>query len=436
MTLQKHITTFLLSLVAAVAVGAFFAQTTFASEFPSTYRVVIDHTDNDIFLLGNSDSTGLSTVISLPESARFIHTEQFRKGNLNYLVVLHTNAKQRKVYLKLYHPDTTQLASMRILETNSSKRFSSVRLETKRVDGKTQMLIKAIKQGNNGTTKLYQKRRFIVQPSKQKKLKRTLKKNALVKPPTTRKTGDKATLEWMNYYRKRAGLLPVAHRKSLSSACKKHVTYMESHGLTHVQDSSKSGYTTEGAEAGLASDLAQGTDNMLEAFGLWLAGPYHRFPIFEPTLTHVGMNYQADEEFSCLHLGTMDTDSFAFPYSPVRYPSPGAKNVPTTFNSGESPDPLEPHGGNYPAGQVVSIGFRSGVEVESMTVMLTDANGASVSGYTQLPGDSADPNTENQRNSVTFIPRSPLSGNTRYTVRMSGIVDGSNFSKSWKFTTE
>lgn len=436
MTVQKHITTIFLSLVLACAVWAFFAQATVATDFPSTYRVLIDHTDNQILLLGNSDSTGLSTLISLPESARFIHTEQFRKGSLNYLVVLHTNAKQRKVYLKLYHPDATQLASKRALETNSSKRFSSVRLETKRVDGKTQMLIKAIKQENNGKTRLYQKRRFIVQPNKQKKFRRTLKKNALVKAPTTIQTGNTATLEWINFYRKRAGLIPVTHGESLSSACKKHVTYMESHGLTHVEDSSKSGYTTEGAEAGLASDLAQGTDTMLEALGLWLAGPYHRFPIFEPTLTHVGMNYQGDEGFSCLHLGTTDSSLSPFPYSPVRYPSPAATNVPTTFNSGESPDPLELHGGNYPAGQVVSIGFRSGVEVESMAVTLTHANGSVVSGYTQLPGDSADPNTANQGNAVTFIPRSPLSGDTRYTVHMSGVVDGSTFSKSWKFTTE
>jgi uncharacterized protein YkwD len=432
MTKRKYTHTIVLSIVATAALWFFSVSAVAANSFPSTYRVLISHEENQILLVGNSDSSGLRTLIDLDNRFRFLHTEQVRRDGINYLVVAHTNKKRRKVFLKLYHPAGTRIASKRVLRTGSQRRFSTISLDE--VNG--EMRVRAVKQTNRGKTQRFHVRRFRVRPFKQKKFRRTVKKNKRVRRPSGDKTGKKATRKLLNFYRKRAGLMPVKMRSGLSRACNRHITYMEAHGLTHVQDSSHAEYTPSGAAAGLASDLAFGTRNMREAFELWLEGPYHRFPIFEPSLTHIGMGYDADSRYSCLHLGTTDSSLQSFRYRPIQYPSPGVKRVETTFAEGEFPDPIAVHGGSYPAGQVVSLQFRSDVDVERMNVTLTSDSGDSVSGFTQLPGDAGDPNTANQGNAVTFLPRNPLESSTRYTVRMSGRVDGSSFSRRWKFTTE
>lgn len=415
-----------------VTIAVWFSLGSAAQAFPSTYRVLLNLSDNEILLVGNGDSTGEQTSIDLNDNFRFLHTEQVRAGGINYLVVGHTNKKRREVFLKVFHPNGSRIGSKRILRTGSGRRFSTMRLDVK----KGEMRVRAVKQTNKGKTLRFHVRRYDIRPLKNKVFRRTVRKNKRVNTPSTSGTGKKATRQWINYYRKRAGLMPVQSRSSLNRGCNLHIDYMEVHGLTHVQDSSEPEYTQDGAAAGIASDLAQGTDNLLEAMNLWLDGPYHRFPIFEPALTHIGMGYDSASKYSCLHLGTTDSSLRSFRYRPTQYPSAGVSDVSPRFNEGESPDPLDSHGGSYPAGQVVSLLFRSDDDVESMSVSLTSDAGEGVSGFTQLPGDSNDPNTLNQRNAVTFIPRNPLRDDTRYTVRMNGTVNGRSFSRRWKFRTQ
>jgi uncharacterized protein YkwD len=294
-----------------------------------------------------------------------------------------------------------------------------------------------VRQNKNNKAVLYQSAYLSIKPaSSQPVFTITDHKRGGIAIPTVTSTGKKATLTWINYYRKIAGLIPVRASDALDTACSLHVTYMVNHDtLTHTEDPAAADYTTNGAAAGVASDLASGTTSLQHATELWIHSLYHRLPILDPALTHIGQAYSSQGGYACLHLGTTDNNWDEFAWDPIAFPAPGQTKVPTTFISGEVPDPLHRFSATYPAGEVITLTFNNLTTVNSMTVTLTDSANQVINGYLQLPHDNDDPYSAGQGNTVSFIPVDPLDPAQTYTVSMTGVVNGAAYQKYWSFTT-
>src|SRR5260370_27163996 len=107
----------------------------------------------------------------------------------------------------------------------------------------------------------------------------------------------------INYYRAMAGLERVSQDSKMSDGDIKHARYMVKNyvgrtdlGLDmHQEDKHNQWYTADGSIAGLTSDVIppggiELTDK--QAIDLWVAGPFHRLPILNPTLMQAG--YSSD----------------------------------------------------------------------------------------------------------------------------------------------
>jgi hypothetical protein len=142
---------------------------------------------------------------------------------------------------------------------------------------------------------------------------------------------------------------------SLNDGCAKHNNYMAQNGgqLTHFEDPSKPGYTSEGSDAGQRSVLAipEGDPH------IWEQGVYHRLAVLQPRLRTSG--FDTSHGFSCMQIRGIDDSPGTRTSTLSLYPWPadGTKGVPLTFSGGESPNPYDETPG------VEKLGFLLSVEV-------------------------------------------------------------------------
>ena len=113
--------------------------------------------------------------------------------------------------------------------------------------------------------------------------------------------------------------------------------------------------------------------------------------------------------------------------APVVYPTPDQKGVPATFTGNQVPDPL-PSGTTYPVGYAVTIQVGAAQKLSIASAKLLDAAGKAVDTYTLAPGDKVG------ANQWALLAKNPLKTGARYTVDVSGQVDGQPFTKRWSFT--
>jgi uncharacterized protein YkwD len=119
----------------------------------------------------------------------------------------------------------------------------------------------------------------------------------------------------------------------------------------------------------------------------------------------------------------------------VIYPVDGQKHVPTAFPGHEVPDPIpEAHGGlgGYP----VTATFPMTVRVRNAKATLQDDAGHEVEAWASSPEKPANPdNAWAQGNTICLIAKKPLRPGVAYSVHMSAIVHGKEWSRAWSFTT-
>ena len=87
-----------------------------------------------------------------------------------------------------------------------------------------------------------------------------------------------------------------------------------------------------------------------------------------------------------------------------------------------------PSGTDYPVGYAVTVEVGAAQKLTIASGKLLDAAGRSVDSYTLAPGDKV------SANQWALLAKRPLKPGTRYTVDVSGQVDGQAFSKRWSFT--
>jgi uncharacterized protein YkwD len=120
------------------------------------------------------------------------------------------------------------------------------------------------------------------------------------------------------------------------------------------------------------------------------------------------------------------------PREPLLYPADGQEGVPTTYEGGESPDPI-PQGKDRQAGYPVTVFFPREASVTGVTAELTQ-DGAGGPSWVSTPEQPVDP--RRQRNTVCLIARRPLKSRAAYRVRVAARVNGAVWEKTWTFRTE
>lgn len=273
--------------------------------------------------------------------------------------------------------------------------------------------------------------------------------------------GKPGAVEVLNRERKKCRLPPVELGEDLTDGAQKHADYLvknDGHPSTrglgaHNEDPNLPGYTAEGARAGMQSDIGrsappQAMKGMLGTF-------YHRMPLLHPDLRRIGIGYATVSGGNdgggegagegrggrrwggggwargwCVidYSGKGEKDDKA--PRVVAYPPEKATGVQLSFDN-EEPDPLPP-GEDREAGMPVTVGFVDGETVTDAAVELR-AGGVKVDGYLSSPEKPARPDFPNE--GICFIPKDPLSPNTKYSVKVTAKVNGGEFVKEWEFTT-
>ncbi len=257
----------------------------------------------------------------------------------------------------------------------------------------------------------------------------------------------KEVLSKLNDYRKKVGLPNVNLNLTLNEGATLHNDYMyKNKTLTHYQDPSNPAYNPLGANAGLQSILAGNVTNGVEALDLWMNSLYHRQYLLNPELTNIGFDFQ--KGFATLSLGidnnirnNMNNNllNFTYDYQPIIYPYDGQKDVPLSFNTLESPNPV-PDYLSLPTGPFITVNFVKLNYIKNINkVRLTDGNGQRIN-FTYFI-------MKNKENILAILPEKPLKPNQKVIVEVNldVILNSSenhsnpdslyNYKNTWSFKT-
>jgi len=249
-------------------------------------------------------------------------------------------------------------------------------------------------------------------------------------------------LERINFYRKTAGLEPVANDPDLGKGCSLHAQYLvknsnhpsvEGLGM-HKEDPKFPGYSKEGETAGAASVVFP-TGDPVGAVDKWIASLFHRVPLLDPQLTKVGFGFAKGGKWGgyvvvdSIH-GRMFDKKFT---EPVLFPADGQKNVPLTF-APEYPDPIPEHK-EKPAGYPITVLLPGENNVKDVTATVKDPAGKEVPLYVSSPENPAAGQGQFQRNTICLIAKTPFKPSTTFTVNIKAMVDKKEWTKTWSFTT-
>jgi uncharacterized protein YkwD len=270
----------------------------------------------------------------------------------------------------------------------------------------------------------------------------------------------------LNMYRTRLNVPPVEEDPALSSGCLAHARYLVENyepilagninigSLLHAEDQSKSGYSAEGLKAARASDVMfqakgkmTGDQRMTRAVQSWIAGPFHRPQIVNPSLKQVGFAEYCGEKI-CVSSLDWRSDLPMAPVSghalatPVEVPPGGATVKPSGF-SGEWPNPVSGCPGYPKNAPAVTLQLGMWVPATIADASLTQTTGAAAgTKVATCPYDfqsyaNDDPATQAQGREVlssfgeaVMMVRDPLVPGETYRVNMT--VSGKPY--TWSFT--
>jgi hypothetical protein len=238
--------------------------------------------------------------------------------------------------------------------------------------------------------------------------------------------------------RLRAGLRTAVIDPKLSLDCDKHADYLKVNGLntqdtkisSHLEDSSKPGYTPEGEAAGMGSVIFKEKPDLRRAITSWYSTPYHGSSMLLPTIEKIGLTTK--NAVSMLYFGG------AMPGGGDVYmhPPDGAIEIPTAFGNGEdgeNPNPVpsleSPRGCGFPL-----IVMLHGKYTDMESAELVDGAGRPVKGYWSSPTKPANPTARPENKyCIFFIPAKPLAAKTVYKATIK--FPGGDKPLTWSFTT-
>jgi uncharacterized protein YkwD len=259
-------------------------------------------------------------------------------------------------------------------------------------------------------------------------------------------TNEPAWLSYLNAYRAGSKLPLVTEDASLSAADLLHAKYtVINNTLSHSEDSSKPGYTTEGNNAAshsnvMASSGASTSDE--DAIDMWLQGPFHALGMLDPHLTITGFGSYRDSGASGIRMAAAidvwSKRSSSLPAGasyPVMWPGNGATVALSAYYGNESPNPLASCSGySAPTGLPIILQVGNGSQTPNVTghsfAQGSTSLDSCVFDQTTFTGDAVGKSILNGRDGIVLIPRAPLSAGKTYSV---SITDRGTV-YAWSFT--
>ncbi len=274
---------------------------------------------------------------------------------------------------------------------------------------------------------------------------------------------QRLVLDEVNRYRSVAGIPLLEMDPALNAAATSHAKYFILHkpkGLdAHSEIPGRAGFTgvqpwERGAFFGYPfshyyEDM-HFLDDHKRAVRDWADSVYHRFPIMDPLVEHMGYGYakQGETSVNVLQIAAMDGSVAEMTVNPnevhsvMVYPVPGQLGVPTHWDGNEEPDPYRFFPEAKPAGYPITIQFPKQYVQSSQvySARITDENGNEVPFWLLTEVLSNGNRDEHIAPHIALLPKEDLKSGTRYTVSVNGAVrikGGQTlpFDKKWWFTT-
>jgi len=290
---------------------------------------------------------------------------------------------------------------------------------------------------------------------------------------------DSVELAYLNALRENAGMIRFSQNDALTLAAKNHAHYLYVNNTTgHQEEEGKPGFTGEwpsdrAVYAGFLSksvseNVSVGQKDVNDSIDGLFSAIYHRFGFLTPSNDLIGIgveekDYVYDMGNSnlnelCSHQNSadgyyyinicadddiiIDVDDYKAARDNIRKQNPdiiiwpynNAKDIPPVFYN-ETPDPLPDYDvSGYPVSIQFNPYYFSDDNVTLRSFKLYDVNGNEISN-TRFFDKNSDPNGEFDEYEFALFPLERLEWNTTYNAKVTYIYKGSEYEKSWKFTT-
>jgi hypothetical protein len=254
-----------------------------------------------------------------------------------------------------------------------------------------------------------------------------------------------ADAEWterLNFYRTMAGVPPLKDDRKLSAAMAAHAHYLMANyapqisngeplgNSSHDEDPSKPGYTASGKAAAYDSQLAWGCGayNSKAQIANWIAGPFNRFAMLNPSISEVGFGEAYANGCWVAGMRLPPGQEEVKPYArAIEFPPDGAE-VSLAWTGIEWPDPLAGCPGYAaPAGLPITLQLGRLVATDLSSHSLT-RNGEAIDScafdshsYRNPVRDAQEYARWQLRSSgaIVVIPRAPLVTGAQYSVSIT-----------------
>jgi hypothetical protein len=152
---------------------------------------------------------------------------------------------------------------------------------------------------------------------------------------------------------------------------------------------------------------------------------FHRLPLLDREVVSAGFG---EARVGPLAIAVLDLGAGpSGTGDPIVYPADGQTGVLPAFTDNEVPDPL-PQGTVTPTGYAVTLEIGGAQQLAVTSGRLLDPGGKEVPSIALAPGSQLG------ASQWALLAKQPLAPGGRYTVEVSGTIDGKDFSKRWSFT--
>jgi len=242
-----------------------------------------------------------------------------------------------------------------------------------------------------------------------------------------------------NHWRTSAGIGALNGNAHLDTAATNHSNFCSSTPQascwpgSHDETSTCAGFTghwpwdrmtAAGYSWSAASEDMNFVGDPIAAVDGWIWTPYHRHPFMDPAYVDTG--YGQTGSIDVMDFGSSGGSATALPVSV--FPVPGQTGVLSSFNGAKSPTPPAPPT-RFPSGTVISVQLNNDGAITEH--LLWDAACAPVA-HTYSASDGFGGTSTRY---FFFYGNRPLTTNSQYTVRVSGTVGATSFSRTWVFHT-
>ncbi|WP_321817832.1 MULTISPECIES: CAP domain-containing protein [unclassified Paraburkholderia] len=260
-----------------------------------------------------------------------------------------------------------------------------------------------------------------------------------------------AMFQAVNAQRQQCGFPALVENTILDQAAQAHAQYMgTNNAVSDSESSSATGFTgatyadravhfgypsatyAGGVSAGYyTATTLSNADYSSAVVNEWLSGVYHiAIAVWPVTAIGVG-EYQTSyagypEIWASLQIGNLQQSSIS---APLTFPCEGSTGLPYK-STGETPTPPNTSGA---WGTPVAIAGNPSDVIVLTSGTMTDGSGTVIN--LQLLDSANDPNGLLPKFEAVAYPASPLTANTSYSVALTGTINGTPFSRTFRFTT-